>query len=417
MKMKLAKPKLNRQILDEASGWFVDFRVGDVDLSARERFDQWLRQSPEHIRAYMEIARTYVELPPLNADRKIGVQALIACARADDRANVVALDRPAVSQVLTVQEALSTPGQDRERHRGQNEQARASGSEARASGTDSDRHRRFVVRALAAGVALAMVASSLFVGYVLTRVPVYATDIGERRSLTLADGSTIDLNSRSRIRVHFTKVERDVELLDGQALFEVAKDPARPFIVKSGATWVRAVGTQFQVDRKSSGVTVTVVEGRVMVLAAGGAGVGGNAGAGSTVGAGSGLLPLPGPRQAQDSRAGGVAASPESTSLSAGEEVTVADGVMAAPKRANIAQATAWMQHRLIFDASRLADVVDEFNRYNARQLVIENTELAELHISGVYSSTDPTSLIRFPKEQPGVQIVEADSVVRITRP
>ncbi len=70
MKTGQPKPKLNRQILDEASAWFVDFRVGDVDLTARERFDQWLRQSPEHIRAYMEIARTYVELPALNPERK-----------------------------------------------------------------------------------------------------------------------------------------------------------------------------------------------------------------------------------------------------------------------------------------------------------------------------------------------------------
>ena len=57
MKTRAPQPKLSRQILDEASAWFVDFRVGDVDQHARERFDQWLRRSPEHIRAYMEIAR------------------------------------------------------------------------------------------------------------------------------------------------------------------------------------------------------------------------------------------------------------------------------------------------------------------------------------------------------------------------
>src|ERR1700678_2556678 len=55
-------PKSNRQIVDEACEWFVEFRVGDVDAAARERFDEWLRRSPEHIRAYIEIARTYVEM-------------------------------------------------------------------------------------------------------------------------------------------------------------------------------------------------------------------------------------------------------------------------------------------------------------------------------------------------------------------
>ena len=65
MKTKTPTPELNRQILDEASEWFVDFRVGDVDTVARERFDEWLRRSPEHIRAYWEIAKTYVELSGL----------------------------------------------------------------------------------------------------------------------------------------------------------------------------------------------------------------------------------------------------------------------------------------------------------------------------------------------------------------
>jgi transmembrane sensor len=381
------KPKLNRQILDEASSWFVDFRVGDVDAGARERFDQWLRQSPEHIRAYMEISKTYVELPAGTPDGKVDVEGLIARARSESQANVVPLDRAGANQASMRQDIPS-----------------------RGSAGDRTRGRRFALRALAASLALAILGGGLFVALHLTRDPVYATDIGERRSITLAEGSTIDLNARSRIRVHLTEAERDVELLTGQALFEVAKDPARPFIVQSGGTWVRAVGTQFQVDRKSGGVTVTVVEGRVMVLAAGAAG--------SAPAAGGSSPSLPGPQAAHESRAGGEAAvepaSSASTSLSAGEQVTVADGVIAQPKRANIAQATAWMQHRLIFDASRLADVVDEFNRYNTRQLVIENTELADLHISGVYSSTDPTSLIRFLKEQPGVQVVESDSVVRI---
>lgn len=372
---------MNRQILDEASSWFVDFRVGDVDVTARQRFDEWLRASPEHIRAYMEIAQVYVDVP---TPRQLpSVDELIARARVADTVNVIPLDRPVGSQAPRVEAVAEELG---------------------ASGTDRQQPRRRAVRALAAGVALVWVGGGLLVGYTLTRDRLYTTEIGERRSITLTDGSTIDLNARSRIRVHFSKAERDVELLDGQALFEVAKDAARPFVVKSDGTWVRAVGTQFQVDRKSSGITVTVVEGRVMVLAAGAEG-------------GSGPRPLPTPRQVEHSRADRADASGESTSLSAGEQVTVFDGVMAQPQRANIAEATAWMQHRLIFDGSRLGDVVGEFNRYNSRQLVVEGGELQDLHISGVYASTDPASLIRFLKEQPGVQVMESDSLVRITRP
>src|ERR1700691_5310402 len=73
-------PKSNRQIVDEASEWFVEFRVGDVDQQARERFDEWVRRSPEHIRAYIEIARTYVEMPNPHGTRPLDVEALIAYA-------------------------------------------------------------------------------------------------------------------------------------------------------------------------------------------------------------------------------------------------------------------------------------------------------------------------------------------------
>ena len=68
MKSKSTKPRLSPQIVDEASEWFVDFRLGDVNEAERGRFDEWLRRSPEHIRAYMEIAKTYVVLPTLDLD-------------------------------------------------------------------------------------------------------------------------------------------------------------------------------------------------------------------------------------------------------------------------------------------------------------------------------------------------------------
>src|SRR5258705_86287 len=95
--------------------------------------------------------------------------------------------------------------------------------------------------------------------------PTYTTDVGEQRSLRLVDGSTVILNSRSRLHVAFTETARPLEVRQGQALFHVAKNSARPFIVRSDGTVVRAVGTQFDVNRNRSGTIVTVVEGRVAV--------------------------------------------------------------------------------------------------------------------------------------------------------
>jgi transmembrane sensor len=399
-------PKSNRQVVDEASEWFVEFRVGDVDAAARERFDEWLRRSPEHIRAYMEIARTYVEMPNPHGTKPLDVEALIAYARSGE--NIVPFDTVGSSSSHEPR-ALVQPNE---------QQGRA------ATHTRSPRRRFLAVAASALMVALAGGA-----WWQSARYPLYSTDIGERRSITLADGSTVDLNARSKLRVEFSKNERRVELLDGQALFQVAKDKNRPFIVASGEATVRAVGTQFDVYRKDSGTTVTVLEGRVAVYST----------AYAVSNSGSAEPPSTAAQPATRSPPASVQpqaqmhATPHSEAassnppgladpsgsgaifLSAGEQVTVTPAqTLPAPARVDIAATTAWMQRRLIFDGSKLSDVVQEFNRYNKRQLVIEDAQLSDFHVSGVYSSTDPSSLIRFLREQPGIKITDNENEVQI---
>jgi transmembrane sensor len=102
-------------------------------------------------------------------------------------------------------------------------------------------------------------------------------------------------------------------------------------------------------------------------------------------------------------------------SLAAGEQVTVAKEQIAQPTRTNIAAATAWAERKLVFDASRLSDVVEEFNRYNTHQLVIQDAALEPMLISGVYGSTDPASLVRFLRAQPHIRVTETDADVRIS--
>jgi transmembrane sensor len=402
-------PKSNRQIVDEASEWFVEFRVGDVDQQARERFDEWVRRSPEHIRAYIEIARTYVEMPNPHGTKPIDVEALIAYARTGE--NIVPFDQVG-SAPSHEPRALAEPN-SREQY-------------ARRGATHTRPTRRSWL-AIAASVLIAALAGSAW--WQSVHYPLYSTDTGERRSITLADGSTVDLNARSKLRVEFSKNERRVELLDGQALFQVAKDKNRPFIVASGEATVRAVGTQFDVYRKDSGTTVTVLEGRVAVYS--------TAHGGSSSGSAEAPLTAAQPTtrssrtpvqpQAQTHAASHSDSAPSTPAglidpsgsgaifLSAGEQVTVTPAqTLPEPARADIAATTAWMQRRLIFDGSKLSDVVQEFNRYNKRQLVIENAQLSDFHVSGVYSSTDPASLIRFLREQPGMQVTESDTEVRI---
>jgi transmembrane sensor len=408
MKTKTPTPALNRQILDEASEWFVDFRVGDVDTAARERFDEWLRRSPEHIRAYWEIATTYVELPAAPAPGTLDVAALIACAHSD--ANVVQLCSRA-SEIHALR--LERPRELVDKG--------AVGPAPRFRGP-------FFA---AAAVAFAVVIGGA-VWWQANRYPLYSTDIGERRSITLADGSTVDLNARSKLRIEFSSAERRVELVDGQALFQVAKDKQRPFIVHSGDATVRAVGTQFDVYRKDTGTTITVLEGRVAVYSS--ARPDQANGASEPVAPELSAAPQHPLRRAsaRDSSSRSSASSAHIDSavsnsglvdpsgsgaifLSAGEQVTVTPDSAGTPtpQHADITAATAWMQRKLIFEGSKLSDVVEEFNRYNRRQLIIEDRKLADFQISGVYSSTDPASLVLFMRDQ-GLNVTEGDNEIRI---
>jgi transmembrane sensor len=411
MKPKTPRSRVGRLILEEASEWFVDFRVGDVDARAREGFDEWLRRSPEHIRAYMEIAKTYVELPALQSVGQLDVDALIAYAHSGK--NVVPFD--------SIDSASP-------------HEPRAPAIPPKIGDVRVKRVGRTRYRFLAAATCALVLVILSALWWRGERYPRYNTDIGERRSITLADGSTVDLNARSQIRIEFSSAERHVELLDGQALFQVAKDKNRPFTVRSGDATVRAVGTEFDVYRKANGTTVTVLEGRVAVYSSA---------------RGDPITPTPASTPTAESpRAAAQTAPPVRSStatllssrasdseprlpatasgladpsgsagvlLSAGEQVTVTPRqVLPRPAHADVAAATAWTERRLIFEGARLSDVVQEFNRYNRRQLVIEGAQLSDFHVSGVFSSTDPSSLIRFLRAQPGMKLTESDKEIRI---
>src|SRR5579859_13788 len=215
------KVHTNSQILEEASAWFVELTEGRLTDKVREQFSDWLRSSPEHVRAYLQISALWEDAPQFLKGAE-DVEELIARTRAAD--NVVRV------------------GKDRH--------------------PSCVKPRRFVIQ-LRSALAASVVLVSIGIIAWLQQRGVYETAIGEQRSLTLADGSTIELNALSRVRVHFTATERRIDLLDGQVLFHVTHDAARPFIVHSGAASVRAVGTQFDVDRLSGETIVTVVEGRV----------------------------------------------------------------------------------------------------------------------------------------------------------
>src|SRR6266853_5244249 len=250
------RSSLNTQISEEAAEWFIEFRTGDVDAAGRAAFDEWVRRSPEHLRAYVEIAAIWNEGGSVDAQRTLDIETLTTRARAEG--NLVTLntgsDSTAEASVLDVY------------NNSLNGDHVPSAAQAPTVSRSVLRPRTF---AIAASLLTALAGASLLTWFHFYNAPTYVTEPGEQRTIRLADGSTVEMDSRSRVRLEFTDAERTVELVDGQALFRVAKNPSRPFIVVSGDARVRAVGTQFDVYKKRDGTTVTVIEGRVAVLAPG----------------------------------------------------------------------------------------------------------------------------------------------------
>lgn len=389
-----ADSELNEQIYQEACEWLIEFRTESADAQSRERLDAWLRKSPEHVRAYLEVSAIWEDAELHDAQRAVNAEAHIVRARAED--NVVSLipQNPVPSKELGGSQQSSL-------------QAEPTLPDDRPAAWS--RFRGILIGA----------AASLFLGavgaWIYLTPDTYATAIGEQRSVALSDGSIIELDAHSRVRVRLTKSQRQVDLLEGQALFQVAHDSARPFLVRSANALIRAVGTEFDVYRKNRGTTITVLKGRVAVQNQ----------ESSLFGEGDSMSDATireksAPQANLDSTQSG---SPEQVAvhgpgvvlLAAGEQVTVLPGAVSQPVHVDMAATQAWRQRRLVFDSTPLHDVVDEFNRYNSRKLFIDDSTVQKLEIIGVFSSTDPSSLIRFLRAQPGVLVIEGEHEIRIT--
>ena len=389
---------MNSQIYEEASAWVVRHRIDELDAEARREFDAWLRASPQHVRAYLEMSSIWEELPALDPSLNPAADRLVAHARTEG--NVHPLVGRSAPQSTVVNLAVA-------------QSPRVSG------GPGSRRGGAWLHSGNLAALAASFVVAIGVAGWLYLQRDVYSTGVGEQRALLLADGSRVELNARSRIRVRYTERTRDIDLLSGQALFKVAKDHARPFIVATGDTHVRAVGTQFDVYRKKAGTVVSVLEGRVAVrtsdqLSSPDGSTRPSASGTGTAGAVPGRSPLQ--------------PYADEVLVEAGEQLVVTETPDGDAKRAQpvarepvagagaVEAATAWTQQRLIFNAASLTELAEEFNRYNRRALVIDDATLKDFRISGNFSSTDPTLLIRFLRDQPEIVVIETGNVIHVTR-
>ena len=341
-----------RVVAEEAATWFLtledECQVSEAD---RRQFVGWLQRSPAHVEEFLRVSATHAEISGLPVAELPEVKSLIEEASS----NVVAMHavRPITVGDAAIEE--STPN-----------------------------HRRSW--RLFGSIAATILVFAIALSVLLRGNPnTYETAFGEQRSILLADGSLVELNTQSRIEVEYSETERLITLSAGEAVFDVTKDLARPFRVRAGLAEVVAIGTRFNVYRQAGKIVVTVVEGRVAVT---GAEIDGEVAVKS-------LLP-----------GAGLGDPGNVVQLAEGNQVAVLiSGTLAEVQSVDPMNAIAWTDRRLIFDGDTLATVVREINRYNRRQLIIADSQLAERRISGIFDANSPGTLIAFLEAVGGMRV------------
>jgi transmembrane sensor len=315
---------------EQAARWLVKLDSGDWSDSDQTALKQWLESSTAHVVAYVRLETAWKRTRRLKS-----LGAGIAPGR-----------------VPSPDEWQLSPFYEQRQ------------PETRMKASKSA--QRAWLGALAAGIAIASIFAAI--AYFWPFGPSYRTPVGGIASVPMTDGSKVTLNTASEIRVAVTETERRVELEQGEAYFEVAKDPHRPFVVTAGNERVIAVGTAFSVRRDPEGIRVAVTDGKVKVE--------------------------------QAEKKGGNSTRPATASpvlVAAGSvALTLGKGVLVKQKPvAEVEEYLSWRTGYLTFHDTTLAEAVQEFNRYNTRQIVVQDPSIAAIRLSGKFESTKYEAFIR----------------------
>ena len=321
-----------RAIEAAAARWFVRLHDHPVSAQTEAEFDAWLDQSSQHRACYMRCEVT------MALARGLG-------------------DEPALEADLAEVKRI-----------------------AAAEAQQADARRRFgAARRVWIGALAASVIAAVGVGYFLTDRPIrqeYRTAVGEQRTVALADNSIMTLNTDTALDVVLTKDLRRVDLHRGEAFFSVAHDPSRAFEVWAAGGKVRAIGTQFGVAILRDEVTVSVLEGAVVVEP-------------TVVSSGSGPQ---------------VAAN-ESVRYSSG-------GTVGTVTAADVRRINGWREGKLVFEQVPLAEAVAEYNRYTTRKVVLRSEEIGRQPVNGTLRIGDTRALMFLLRESLGLNVVEQEDVI-----
>ncbi len=220
--------------------------------------------------------------------------------------------------------------------------------------------RRFYPWAAAASVAMFLVVLFMLPPLFDPEPEHYITGRGEQRLINMSDGSIVHLNSMTELEVSFDADHRTIKLLQGEAMFKVAHDPQRKFIVGTRNGDVQAIGTAFNINANSEQVTITVLNGTVMVS----------------------------PRE--QGRKNGS----EPTFASKGRQVVLGKDTLNTADTKNLEKVMAWTERKLVFSGESLQESLKKINRHSKHRLVVEDSRLKGLPLYGVFNMGDSRVLI-----------------------
>jgi transmembrane sensor len=350
-----------RRIAEEAGQWLLASREG-LDEGSRVAFVNWLRHSPAHVAEYMATVQLDQDMREAAAREPVAASVLIAQAACEPA--VVALRPGAVDLVRRVPP----------RH-------------------VAKRARRWpwIAGAVATAAAVAWVVLAAWPRQEAPPGIVYAAPVKSVRSIDLPDGSHIQLDRGSRIRIDMHSAGRDIAVLDGTMLLDVGHDSDSPLTVTVGRTTLRDIGTVFQVTATPDTGEVIVVSGQVDVMS---------------------------PRDDRRWPWTAKSAPQVVAHLKAGEHATLAsDGSLThLVPHADLSTDLAWLPAEIDFHDAPVADVARRFNHYGQAPLLIDDAQVAGTRISGRFHARDASGFIAYLQTLPGVQVTRDSEGVHIAR-
>lgn len=363
----------SEKVEELASRWFARRHADRWTDDDQRTFDAWLEEHPAHRIAWIRLEAAWNEAARLKA-LGAGVPPGVIPPRGS-----------CGSPRFSPPETPETPAS-----------VGTSRAVPRSGAQNGRQRRRNALLAITASVLLAISAGFYFHTIGLFAGNHYATQVGAVDTVPLPDGSRVMLNTDSRIRVALEAGERRVELERGEAFFEVAKDPMRPFIVEAGDKRVVAVGTQFSVRRDHNDIRVAVTEGKVRIENA------------------STPLRAKAQRQepsASDMGSAAVILTAGSVAQTANTEVLVHEAA-----GAEVSELLSWRTGYIVFRDISLADAVAEFNRYNVRKIVIADPAVAGIHIGGNFRANNADAFLWLLQSGFPVTVEQDDDQITLKR-